>query len=74
MTQLLSSSTLGQNNNPSIFFNTNNYYSLIQQFYHQILSNHFLTQQNRHKILFSNSFQQIQQFIKNYKPPKTTTY
>lgn len=51
-------------------FNTNNYYSLIEQFYDQMVSNEFLTQEDRDKILFSNSFQEIEEFIKTIKHQK----
>ena len=74
ITEVVSWSRVGQNNNPCIFFNTNNYYSLIEQFYDQMVSNEFLTQEDRDKILFSNSFQEIEEFIENYKTPKIRTY
>ena len=74
ITEVVSWSRVGQNNNPCIFFNTNNYYSLIEQFYDQMVSNEFLTQEDRDKILFSKSFQEIEEFIKNYKAPKVRTY
>jgi predicted Rossmann-fold nucleotide-binding protein len=75
ITEVVSWSRVGQNNNPCIFFfNTNNYYSLIEQFYDQMVSNEFLTQEDRNKILFSKSFKEIEEFIKNYKAPKVRTY
>ncbi|MEJ7548100.1 TIGR00730 family Rossman fold protein, partial [Staphylococcus hominis] len=52
----------------------NNYYSLIEQFYDQMVSNEFLTQEDRDKILFSNSFQEIEEFIEKYKAPNVRTY
>ena len=52
----------------------NHYYSLIEQFYDQMVSNQFLTQEDRDKILFSTSFEEIEEFIKNYKAPKIRTY
>nr|EQB59611.1 hypothetical protein C297_p00235 [Kingella kingae KKC2005004457] len=39
-----------------------------------MVSNEFLTQEDRDKILFSNSFQEIEEFIENYKVPKVRTY
>ena len=33
ITEVVSWSRIGQNSNPCIFFNTNNYYSLIKKFY-----------------------------------------
>ena len=74
ITEVVSWTRVGQNDNPCIFFNTNNYYSLIEQFYDQMVSNQFLTQEDRDKILFSKSFEEIERFIKNYKVPKVRTY
>ena len=74
ITEVVSWSRIGQNSNPCIFFNTNNYYSLIEKFYDQMVSNEFLTQEDRNKILFSKSLKEIEEFIKNYKAPKVRTY
>ncbi|WP_073504839.1 TIGR00730 family Rossman fold protein [Staphylococcus succinus] len=74
ITEVVSWTRVGQNDNPCIFFNTNHYYTLIQQFYDQMVSNGFLTQADRDKILFSNSFEEIEDFIKNYKAPKVRSY
>ena len=74
ITEVVSWSRIGQNSNPCIFFNTNNYYSLIEKFYDQMVSNEFLTQEDRNKILFSKSLKEIEEFIQNYKAPKIRTY
>ena len=70
ITEVVSWTRVGQNDNPCIFFNTNNYYSLIEQFYDQMVSNQFLTQEDRDKILFSKSFEEIERFIKIIKCQK----
>lgn len=74
ITEVVSWTRVGQNNNPCIFFNTDNYYDLIQQFYDQMVTNAFLTQEDRDKILFSDAFDEIEDFIVNYKSPTVRTY
>ena len=39
-----------------------------------MVSNEFLTQEDRNKILFSESLKEIEEFIQNYKAPKVRTY
>jgi len=39
-----------------------------------MVSNQFLSQEDRNEILFSKSFKEIEAFIKNYKAPKVRTY
>ncbi|MBC2324835.1 LOG family protein [Listeria booriae] len=74
ITEVVSWSRLGQNNNPCIFYNENDYYRPIQQFYDDMVQNDFLTVEDRSKILFSNSVDEIHSFITDYVPPVIRTY
>src|SRR5699024_8062820 len=74
ITEVVSWTRVGQNANPCIFFNANNYYSLIVQFYDQMVTNQFLPQEDRNKILFSTYFEEIELFIKIYKARKVRTH
>lgn len=74
ITEVVSWTRVGQNSNPCIFFNTDNYYALIQQFYDQMVTSAFLTQEDRDKILFSDTFDEIEAFIANYQSPTIRTY
>lgn len=74
ITEVVSWSRLGQNNNPCIFYNENDYYRPIQQFYDDMVQNDFLTVEDRSKILFSNSVDEIHSFITDYVPPIIRTY
>lgn len=74
ITEVVSWSRLGKNNGPCIFFNCHGYYNSIMSFYDHMVSQGFLTQEDRDNILFSESLNEIQSFIKNYIPPTTRTY
>jgi len=52
----------------------NNYYGAIENFYDNMVINDFLTKEDRSKILFSSSFDEIGSFIENYEPPLARQY
>lgn len=74
ITEVVSWARVGQNSNPCVFFNENDYYEPIKNFYDQMVSSEFLTLADRKKILFSNSLQEIDYFIDNYTPPVIRKY
>ena len=74
ITEVVSWSRIGKNDSPCIFFNSNGYYNSIQKFYNDMVDKGFLDKQDRDKILFSNSLNEIQSFIASYVPPSIRTY
>lgn len=74
ITEMVSWTRVGQNPYPCIFFNAGNYYAPIQQAYNQMVESGFLSQSDREKILFSDSFPEITAFIENYSPPVVRKY
>ncbi|MCF1685609.1 TIGR00730 family Rossman fold protein [Tetragenococcus halophilus] len=74
ITEMVSWARIGQNPNPCIFYNVNNYYDAIENFYDNMVINGFLTKEDRSKILFTPSFDEISSFIENYEPPLARQY
>lgn len=74
ITEAISLGRVGQHKNPCIFFNENNYYDLVKQFYKQMVTEGFLTATDFEKILFTHSIAEIESFVNNYVPPKVRTY
>lgn len=74
ITEMVSWARIGQNPNPCIFYNVNNYYGAIENFYDNMVINEFLTKEDRSKIFFSSSFDEINSFIENYEPPLVRQY
>jgi uncharacterized protein (TIGR00730 family) len=54
---------VGQNNNPCIFFDVNDYYRLLRDFFDQMVEQHFLSAEDRQLVLFSDSLIEIDNFI-----------
>lgn len=65
---------LGDNNNPSAFFNVEGYYDPLKTMFDQMTDKEFLSVEDREKLLFSDSLDNIYQFMENYIPPKIRTY
>ena len=59
---------------PCIFFNFDNYYNHIRDFYDLMVEKGYMKKEARDKILFTNSFEEIGNFIANYEPPKAREY
>ncbi|MDR2833535.1 MAG: TIGR00730 family Rossman fold protein [Streptococcaceae bacterium] len=74
ITEVVSWSRIGQNNNPCIFFNVDNYYQPIIQMYDSMVENGFLSVEDRQKMLFSTDFEEIEQFIKEFAAPELRSY
>lgn len=66
ISEVISWSRVGQNANPCIFFNVDNYYDSLIRVYDQMVESGFLSKKDRDKILFSDSIDEIENFIINY--------
>ncbi|GEO54649.1 hypothetical protein LPL03_27450 [Lactiplantibacillus argentoratensis] len=56
------------------FFNVNGYYDPLQTMFDNMTEKGFLTVEDREKLLFSDSLDEIFKFIADYQPPKIRTY
>lgn len=65
---------IGDNDNPCIFYNVNHYYDSLEAFFDTMTQNEFLTETDRKKLLFSDSLDEITQFIDSYIPPKLRSF
>ncbi|MGR3741233.1 LOG family protein [Companilactobacillus sp. DQM5] len=66
ISQSYSWARVGQNAKPNIIFNQAGYYDSLEKMYDQMVDLGFLTKEHRKMLLFSDSFEQINDFIKNY--------
>lgn len=74
ISEVISWGRIGEHQNPCIFYNIDGYYDLLAEFFDSMVTNNFLTQVDRDKILFSNSLDEMKQFIENYEPPVIREY
>lgn len=65
---------LGNNENPCVFYNVDGYYNSLKDMFDQMTQKAFLTVEDRQKLLFSDSLDQIFSFMENYIPPKIRKY
>ncbi|WP_089108421.1 TIGR00730 family Rossman fold protein [Secundilactobacillus mixtipabuli] len=64
---------IGDNPNPCVFYNVNHYYDPLAAFFDQMVQQGFLTTEHREKLLFSNSLNEIFDFMNSYTPPTIRT-
>ncbi|MGY4674403.1 LOG family protein [Ursidibacter arcticus] len=74
ISEVISWARIGQNNNPCILFNSDNYYQPLQQFFDKMVEQGFLTTTDRQKTLFSDDLNEIIHFIAHYTPPEVRRY
>lgn len=74
ISEVISWARIGKNNNPCIFLNIDGYYDNLKKFYDDMVENGFLSLEDRNKILFTNSIENMDSFISNYNPPKIREY
>lgn len=54
---------VGQNPNPCAFYNVNGYYDKLADFFDHMVTEGFLTTEDRNKLLFSDSLEEIYNFM-----------
>lgn len=74
ISEVVSWGRVGEHQNPCIFFNVDGYYDLLADFFDKMVADGFLTQTDREKVFFSDSLEEIQQFIDTYTPPTVRKY
>lgn len=74
ISEVISWARIGKNSNPCIFLNIDGYYNNLKKFYDEMVENEFLSLADRSKILFTPSYEDIDNFVKEYKPPVIREY
>lgn len=74
ISEVISWARIGQNNHPCILFNSDGYYEPLKTVFDKMVTEGFLTQQDREKTLFSDDLTEIEAFIANYTPPDVRRY
>ena len=74
ITEVVSWAVLALHPCPCIFFNFDNYYNHIRDFYDLMVAKGYMKKEARDKILFTSSFKEIGNFIIKYEPPKAREY
>lgn len=72
--QAFSWARLGNYEGPCIFYNVAGYYDPLATMFDDMAAKGFLSQEDRNKILFSDSLETIHSFMANYVPPKIRGY
>lgn len=72
--EVISWSKLGQNPHPCILMNIKNFYEPLKDLFKLMVDKKFLEQEEFDQILFSDNIDEIENFIKNYKPLKHPIY
>ncbi|MGG5314777.1 TIGR00730 family Rossman fold protein [Enterococcus sp. AZ072] len=74
ISEAISWARVGQNDSPCIFYDTNDYYRPLQDFFDKMVATDFLSIDDRSKMMFAHSMQEIEQFITAYEPPQVRKY
>lgn len=74
ITEVISWSRIGQNDCPCILYNVNGYFNHLKYQYDRMVEEGFLSQVDRDKILFSDQFEVIEDFISTYQAPDIRRY
>lgn len=74
ISEVISWARIGQHKNPCILFNVNGYYDNLKKMFDDMVSGGFLTEADKSIMLFSDSLDEVEQFIENFKPVAVRTY
>ncbi len=74
ISEVISWARLGKNDNPCIFLNVDGYYNSLKNYFDDMVKFGFLSESDRSKVLFADSLDEIDAFIKVYEPPVVREY
>lgn len=74
ITEVISLGRVGQHQNPCILINHEGYYDHLKAQYANMVEEGFLSQEDFDTVLFANSLDDLDDFIKNYTPPQVRVY
>ncbi|PID67429.1 MAG: TIGR00730 family Rossman fold protein [Fusobacteriales bacterium] len=74
ISEVISWAILNRHDKPCILFNHDNYYEHLKKFYAHMVEEGYMAKDAFDKILFTNSFEEMENFIANYVPPQPREY
>ena len=74
ISEAISWARVGQNDSPCIFYDTNDYYLPLQDFFDKMVATDFLSISDRKNMLFAHTIPEIERFIASYEPPRVRKY
>ena len=67
ISQVISWVRVGKKDVPCILMNVNGYYDFLEQYFDKMVEDGFLTKEDRKRTLFTDSIDEMEEFIVNYK-------
>lgn len=67
ISQVISWVRVGKKDAPCILMNVNGYYDFLEQYFDKMVEDGFLTKEDRKRTLFTDSIDEMEEFIVNYK-------
>ena len=67
ISQVISWVRVGKKDAPCILMNVNDYYDFLEQYFDKMVEDGFLTKEDRKRTLFTDSIDEMEEFIVNYK-------
>lgn len=74
ISEAFSWTVIGDSTNPCIFYNIDHYYDDLAKFFDSMVKRGFMAEKTRQTLLFSDSLDEIGEFIKTYTPPTLRIY
>ncbi|MBL1231053.1 TIGR00730 family Rossman fold protein [Enterococcus sp. BWB1-3] len=74
ISEAISWARVGEHAHPCVLLNPNGYYDLLADFFNHMVTEGFLSQEDRENILITESFDTIEEFIRNYQAMKVRSY
>lgn len=74
ISEVISWARIGQHKNPCILFNVNGYYDKLKELFDDMVKSGFLSEADKSIMLFTDSIEEVEQFIENFKPVAVRTY
>ena len=72
--EAISWARVGEHQNPCVLLNINGYYNQLAGFFDHMVTEGFLTQEDRENILITDSLERVSEFIKNYAAMEIRSY
>lgn len=69
LSEVISWARIGQNNKPCIIYNEGGYYNSLNKLFDTMTQEGFLDQEDREKIFFAESIEEIEEYINEFQPP-----
>ncbi|EGE54302.1 TIGR00730 family Rossman fold protein [Streptococcus parauberis] len=74
ISEVISWSRIGQNDSPCVLYNVNGYFNDLKNQFDHMVSEGFLSQKDRNKVLFTDDISKIESFITDYQAPSIRNY